>query len=821
MNLLDFIRPPDAGPRRGDHERLAQREPFSRWLPYLHYDPDHRAFHLGDNTTGYAWDCTPLTFATASALEALNGLLRQDYPADTVVQFLLYPDNRITPLLDRYLRLKTRDDEVSQEAAQRYARHLFAGAGGLEAMGGIPVRSFRLVVAIKSSEALGGARLAMIEEHLQQAGLAPRAFDAGDLMALLRPLFNRDAGVNTRACCNGRPLRSQVIGAGHPVEALPDGRLRLGGRLAACLTPKTLPDTLDALDANQLLGGFRGEADDKSQLTHRFLWTVTILFRVGKDEVTRKASLMMAQRAGGSIAKTIGRRVQELDWVLDDIEKQPYCNLISTLWVFGEDEADLDRGVARATALWEKRGGFVMQREVTPGVAQALLIAALPFGLYAGGSNLATIDRDFAVSTAAAARLLPVQADFAGHMNPVLLLVGRKGQLASLDLFDGAANNYNALVCASTGAGKSFATNFLVSNYYGAGAKIRIVDIGYSYEKQCLIQRGRFIDVGDSKNTLVLNPFQSAGQGDAEDRAGALRSTASIVLLMAYATTGVEGLSETHNTLVKDAVQFADARDGGERGLDHVYEFLSTYPKLAGDSALPGVASLAHEIAFNLRDFCSGGVYGRIFNGPSGFDIRSDEFVVLELERLLGDAALFGVVSMQVINAITQDLYLGDRRTPTFMLFDEAWRYFSSSPLIASIITEGYRRARKYTGSTVIVTQSLLDLLKFGPAGDVIKANSAYKFYMASPDYAEAVTRGVIDYSGLLLDLARSVRSPKPRYSEILLDTPFGAGVGRLCVDRWTYWMNTSSGSEFARFREVLATGLTPLQAITQLAREP
>ena len=59
-----------------------------------------------------------------------------------------------------------------------------------------------------------------------------------------------------------------------------------------------------------------------------------------------------------------------------------------------------------------------------------------------------------------------------------------------------------------------------------------------------------------------------------------------------------------------------------------------------------------------------------------------------------------------------------------------------------------------------------------------------------------------------------------PRYSEVLFDTPFGAGVARLCADRFTYWMNTTTASEVARFKYVLSQVRDPVLAIRTLVAE-
>lgn len=813
----------ERGPMVGETAKFLGRDPFSRYLPYRAYDKETGEYHNTDNTTGRIWECRPLTFLGEKGFKSLTSVLRQEYPPQTIFQFILYPDDNIGPLLNHYKKLKTREDALVQEAAARYAEHLFEGRKGLSKMRDIPVRNFRLFVAVKSPEPLAPEQVAQIEEGLQSAGLAPTRLAAPSLMAWLRRIFNRHVPQNDTAYNDGSYISNQIIDADDPLAETPGG-LTFGGRHAACLTPKSTPDAVDSLGINCLIGGFGGSDEDSTQLKNRFLWCTTVFYKGTAAAIKSKASITMAQRATGGLAKSLTRRTQELDWVLDELEKVPYCNVITSMWVFGDSEDELNRGVARARGLWEKQN-FVMQRETQ--IQKAMLLASLPFGLYTGGpswNDVSLLDRDFQMSCAGAALLLPVQADFAGGMKPVMMTVGRKGQLITLDVFDKGASNYNFLVAAGSGSGKSFQTNFLVNNYYATGALMRITDIGYSYKKQCRALGGRFIDIGDEASRLCINPFLVAGH-DEEDRKGDDTATAYVILTMIYSNTGTANLSETQVTLVKDAVSFARARDGGLYGIDHVYEFLSSYPKYAGEVNLPSAIDIAKEMAFNLRDFVSRGKYGSLFNGKTTLSIADDEFVVFELEELQNNPELFRVLSLQVINSTTQDLYLNkDKSVRRFMLFDEAWKYLgkgdqsAANSLIGKVIEEAYRRARKYGGSTGIVTQSPLDLPSFGPAGSVIKGNSAFKFFLESNTYAEAVRLGILDYQGLLLDMVCSVKNAKPNYSEILYDTPFGCGVGRLCLDPYNYWTNTTDPAEVARYEATVASGLSPRDAILALS---
>ena len=817
--LSRWFTPPEAPLLTGrDVEQLAARHAFSHYLAYETWDERRREYGLAGGTFGYLWECRPLAFLTDKSLESLAGLLRQEYPDKTTVQFLLYPDDALDAHLSTYLGLKQRAQPIVQQAAGNYAQHLSEGRTGLATMGGTPVRNFRLLVAIKSEEAFQDDRIKWIEEMLTQGGLAPTTLAPPGFLDLMRRLLNSHAPVNTAAYDPGVPLRHQIVQAETRIRVA-DEHLCIGTRFAACLTPKSMPASgyLDRLAINQLIGGYGGPQDDGTQITQRFLWTTTVFFETRPADIRRKASIMAAQRVGGTIAKDLARRNAEMTQDLEELEQDRFVDVITSVWVFADSAEDLSRGVARCRGLWEQER-FVMQRESTIGIA--MLLAALPFGLYLTKNNVVLLQRHFTMAARAAAHLLPVQADFGGRMRPAQLYVGRKGQLVSVDVFDKRANNHNFLVCAGSGAGKSFLMNKLVGDYYGLGALIRIVDIGYSYEKQAMLSGGRYIDVGAEAHRLCLNPFTTASAGQRSDAESDELAIASVLLMMAFAATEIPRSENSYYTLMKDAVRFAKARDGGERGVDHVAEYLRRFPEHAEERTFDGAVPLAHQMAFNLYDFTSQGKHGALFNGRSTLNIGQDEFVVLELERIMNDTELFQVIAMQVVNAITQDLYLSDRSQQRFMVFDEAWRYFSSTPMIANMIKEGYRRARKYGGATGIITQSPLDLRAFGEAGVVIKSNSAFKFFLESQDYQAAVQAGILDYEGLLLDLAKSVRNMPPRYSEVLFDTPFGAGVARLCADRFTYWMNTTTASEVARFKYTLAQVRDPVATIRQLVAE-
>jgi conjugal transfer ATP-binding protein TraC len=96
---------------------------------------------------------------------------------------------------------------------------------------------------------------------------------------------------------------------------------------------------------------------------------------------------------------------------------------------------------------------------------------------------------------------------------------------------------------------------------------------------------------------------------------------------------------------------------------------------------------------------------------------------------------------------------------------------------------------------------------QFGSVGDVIRNNSAFKFYLESAYYPKARQHNLLQVDDFGLAMLNSVKTMKPRYSEIFMETPFGTGVARLSVDPYSYYVFTSDPREIAEIDALLAAG--------------
>lgn len=828
------------GPReylkQSDLDKMTNRSPFSLYLNYLAYDPKLEIYLNQDGSLGLLWECSPVIYAGPKTITALEGLFRAGLPKDSVIQLLFHADSYIEPILERYQKNRTRTETIVSSNTDAVVAFLIEGKKGLRASSNIPVRNFRLFVAVKmpgnNKESHFSEDFARIEktaplldikrqihETLKAALLSPRHIAPEALLEWSRRLFNsypEEYPEHNLYTYNPTvPIRKQIINSDTAIREESD-HMQIGNHYFCCTTPKVIPINIDPLQTNSLFGGIWGVISDADQIKTDFFYGFNIVFEAGLEmKLHAKCNLTLNQQAVGSLSPTLRRKQEEYLAATDDLERgEKFVKVLPIFWVWSDDLEQAKDSCTRVRRLWENNG-YVMQQDNM--ILKILFLSSLPFGLYTTGKNIENLERDFIAPVPSVTPLLPVQGDFAGSGGePKLIFTGRKGQLVSLDFFDPHATNQNVFCCATSGSGKSFQVNFIAFNYYSCGALVRIIDIGGSYKKIANMLGAKYLDFQPDIN-ICLNPFTHIKEPDEE-----LKSVAAVFAQMAYSNSDREKCNDTEMNLIRNAVRWAWKQKGQGADADTVYEFLMKFPN-APESDLDEMADnsklieVARKMAFNIREFTSHGFHGKFFVGPSTFDIRQDEFVVLELENLKVQPDLYRVVTLLIINGVTQDLYLSDRSRPRLIIFDEAWQFLDKGAMIAPVINEGYRRARKYNGSFMVITQSLLDLESFGEVGNVINSNSAFKIYLESTDFDQAQKKGLIDYDDFTLKLLKSVKSNPPKYSELFFDTPFGVGVARLVVNDYAYFIYTSKASEIAMIEQMVREGKTHHEAILKM----
>ena len=783
----------------------------SALFPTLAYDPDSHLFLLDDQSLAFGYLCEPLPAGDQSHADRLLVLGNLDWPAETLVQVALWTSPDVEEQVARMegLRIDTAT-ALLRESTRRTAAFLRAGSAAPIAPG-TDLRLRELHVLVTAKVPLTGPQPSDHERRearelqatalqvLATAGLRPRPLTADRHVRVMTTLLNWGPGAGWRdriipECDHTRLIREQYLDYDIGIEVDAKG-LTLGEQRVQTFSVKRFPDRagfgLAACFLGDPFSGSRG-------LRHNVLITLTLYFpdaEAARVKLTSR-SQWAAHQVTGNLAHYLPRLAhhkRDFDALfarLDHGDRPLQAYLGIALFA---PPAEASSAASNLRTYWRELGFQVLPDRffVLP-----LFLNCLPFGADRGAIRASFRYRTLSASHAVT--LMPVFGDWKGTGTPVLNLVGRTGQLMDLSLFD-SATNYNAVIAASSGAGKSFLANEILSTNLSVGGRCWVIDVGRSYANLCEALGGQFVAFTTDSN-IVLNPFELIHNW--EEEADVI---AALVTAMAAPT---QPLGDYRTAGLKRALR--ELWDTHGTGMD--VDLIARALLACEDERL-------RDVGVQLFPFTSQGEYGRWFHGRNTMDF-SAELVVLELEELKGRKHLQQVILLQLIFQIQQAMYLGERSRQKLVLIDEAWDLLTQGD-VGKFIEHGYRRFRKYNGAAITVTQSLADLYS-NPTGRAIADNSAHTLLLAQP--AHAIDQLKADHRLPMTDagaeLLKTVHTVPGAYSEILTLTDLGAGIGRLVVDPFRQLLYSTKPADVAAIRRLRDQGFSIEQAINRLLGE-
>ena len=469
--------------------RPARHDPVRDLFPVLAFDPDGKLFLLDDGSLGFGFQCIPATAAQGVA-EGLNVLLNLPWPAHTLLQFSLWASPDIEPFLAAYQnqRFGLRDPTLQAHVAAR-VEFLRAGTRApLEPRSGLRVRHLQLLITAKLPLAAAepSARELPRRRTAPQRRAVPayrrfraRCSGAGELSP--RAGFPAELGRAGRLAGTDRaPVRFPPAAA----RAVAGLRYRPAGRYQRAVAGRQAGDAaVGQAVAGRGLSGHGAALSGRSRqwrprrarqpADHRHP-----LFPAAESARSRLETQRqwIAHQAYGPLYKWAPRLGIQKDGfdtllaALDDGDRVVQLYLAFVLFTASEDEA-----IAAASNLqtFYRLSGL----QVLPDrfFCLPLLLNSLPFG--ADRQAVKHLRRYRTLATRHAIPLLPVFGDWTGTGTPALSLLSRNGQVMGVSLFD-SGSNYNAVIAAASGKGKSFLANELIDSYLGMGARVWVIDVG-------------------------------------------------------------------------------------------------------------------------------------------------------------------------------------------------------------------------------------------------------------------------------------------------------------------------------------------------------
>ena len=345
------------------------------------------------------------------------------------------------------------------------------------------------------------------------------------------------------------------------------------------------------------------------------------------------------------------------------------------------------------------------------------LVSSLPLGI-----DKLSVTRN--MDTTSLATTFPfVSADLSSDRG---VLFGINEDNDSLVIFDRfSLENYNSVVFATSGAGKSFAVKLEAVRSLMLGTEVFIIDPEAEYKDLAQAVDGEFIAFSFN-SPAKINPFDLANIQDEENQLG-------LKILSLHSLFGViMGKLNPSEEAILDRALIATYK---AKGITMDPATQTKTPPLIEDlyKALLGMEDqTSRSLADRLEKFVKGSFAG-IFDKPTNIELKNPftVFSVKELEEVLRPIAMFVIMDF-IWTRIKKDL------KKRILIVDEAWhmmRYPDTAAFLYSIA----KRSRKYYLGLTTITQDVEDFLSLD-IGRAIVTNSALRVLMKqSPAAIEKV----------------------------------------------------------------------------------
>lgn len=484
----------------------------------------------------------------------------------------------------------------------------------------------------------------------------------------------------------------------------------------------------------------------------------------------------------------------------------------TNVFLFGRKREVVVRAAATVKGTLDKLGFDA--RQVT-GTGLVRWAQSLPLNFSSTIAN--RIDGEAVMAASEVGCLLPVYGDALGNVNRQFARTGaayltRRGSAHYFDPFI-SNSNFNGVLAAKSGAGKSFDLQYKIDCDLAEGTNVVLFDNGKSAMKYCYSVGGEFNEFGGASGFRPsLTPFT----GLSDDEFDAQQETiTALLIMMAYDN---EEPDRGARIATNEAVKAAWGQQGSKAEIATVIDCLERIVAAAIENTMQNEAVVAAmNLIPRLKAFVESPTRGVYFRGPSTLN-PNKQFTVFELSSLGDDAHLKRCVLFCCLNVLMTRIKTVKGRKRIYV--DEA-QDLLEVPSAAAAMEGLYLKGRKEELAVWIIVQSLLKVSTF-PAGAVILRQSAWKIIMAQePEEIDAVIAEKVITAfaedAYFNRLLRSVESRKGFWSEMLIMGEKTYEVVRLYVDKFTATLFSSEGKEKDVVFRLMEEGMDVLDAVAKV----
>jgi conjugal transfer ATP-binding protein TraC len=297
------------------------------------------------------------------------------------------------------------------------------------------------------------------------------------------------------------------------------------------------------------------------------------------------------------------------------------------------------------------------------------------------------------------------------------ILYGVNRHNASLVLFDRfSLENYNSVVFAKSGSGKSYATKLEILRTLMFDTEVIVIDPEREYEYLAQAVGGRYFNISLNSEHHI-NPFDLAPPREDESAADILRS--NIVALVGMFRIMLGGLTPEEDAIIDKAITETYAL----KDISADSNFADIEPPLLSDFELVLAGMQGSESLVQRLSKYTKGTWSGFINQPTNVDINKKfvVFSVRDMEDDLKPVAMY-LITHYIWNAVRKNL------KKRLLVIDEAW-WMMKSEDTASFLYGMAKRGRKYYLGLATITQDVDDFLK-SPYGLPMITNSSLQLLL-------------------------------------------------------------------------------------------
>ncbi len=309
------------------------------------------------------------------------------------------------------------------------------------------------------------------------------------------------------------------------------------------------------------------------------------------------------------------------------------------------------------------------------------------------------------------------------------VLYGVNRHNSSLIIFDRfSLDNYNSIIFATSGAGKSYATKLEVIRSLMFDTEVIVIDPEREYERLAEALGGRYFNISLNSDSHI-NPFDLPIPGAGETGADVLRG--NIINLVGLFRIMLGGLTPEEDALIDRAISETYAI----KDITADSDFTQVEPPLLSDfemvlAGMEGTESLVSRLSKYTH-----GSWAGFINKPSNVDINKKfvVFSVRDMEDDLKPTAMY-IVTHFIWNEVRKNI------KKRLLVVDEAW-WMMKSDDTASFLFSIAKRGRKYFLGLATITQDVGDFMKSTYGVPIVTNSSLQLLLKQSPSTVDTLQK--------------------------------------------------------------------------------